>query len=212
MNLNSPQPILDQIPSQLTNVDLRTTGQNTSLYVVIGVLSCVLLVLVGLYGAKLVIGAPKLNKLISTHVVPTGYFRANQSLYINVSNRLFENHPTNFAVTLSLDDQPRTVWIKEYLTESRDVYVLKTEIQGLMFSLQTGPPGAGAPWRIAFLAPILRSVNKNVVLTSNKSSVWAVSPAWPGNLIYLTFRPEGGNLYWTSSPGDQLSHIHLVQN
>jgi hypothetical protein len=207
------KPILDQISFDFGDIDAPIqTKRNIPLYVAIAVLACGLLIVLGLYASKLIIGSPDVEKIMSTRLVPTGYLQANKSHYVNVGDRLFADHPTNFSVSMSLDKEPRTVWIQEFLNEARDSFVLKTEIQGLVFSLQSGPPGAGAPWGVAFLAPVVRALNNNVVLMPNKSSFKAISPAWPDDLIYLTVYQETGQIYWTSSPGNQLAQITLVQN
>lgn len=208
------RPIIDEIPFNLSTLHdpIQKPNKNLYLYITIGVLGCGVLVLIGMYAAKLVLGPADMKKLFPTCIVPTGFLQAGKNHYINVGERVFPDHADNFAMALSLDDEPRTVWIQEFIDESRTQFILKTEIQGLMFSIQTGPPGAGAEWGIAFVSPLVRAVNKNVVLLVNKQSLIAAAPAWPDGAIYLARYPDKPHLFWSSSPGHQISQIRLVQN
>ena len=214
---HTPKPILDQFAIQFTPGRSASPGPGLStkkpifLYVVIGILAFVALLAICLLVSKQVLGDTNLKTLLPLCVVPTGYLQANKDYYINVNERIFPDHPNNLSMSLTLTKDPKTVWIQEFVDENRTQFVFKTEINGLMFSLQIGPPGTGTEWGIAFVAPIVRAVNSNVILKNNQSSMVAITPAWPENCVFLSAYQDKPELYWTSSPGDQLSSLKLVQ-
>ena len=107
MDLHTPKPIAEQIPFNVTDAKKRPN----TMYVVIGGLACALLAILGFYGIKLILESVAANKRMS-RMAPTGFLQANQS-FMNANSRLFKDHPSNFAVTLSMDAEPRTVWNTE---------------------------------------------------------------------------------------------------
>jgi hypothetical protein len=213
--LSTPRPILDEYTLQFTPrqaLPLVKPKRTIYLYIAIGILGLVALLAICLLLSKQVLGATNIKNLLPLCVVPTGYLQANDNLYINVSSRIFGEHPTNFAMDLTLGSDPQTVWIQEFVDEKRTQFVFKTEIMGLMYSMQVGPPGTGTQWGVAYVAPLVRALNTNVIIKNNQSSMIAVTPAWPDGGVFLTKYDNKDSLFWTSSPGNQLSSLRLVQN
>jgi hypothetical protein len=195
-------PISDKIPFFATVPQKNPVG----LYVVCGVL-IVLLITVTIYSFTK--KTTRKAKVVQTQ--NTGYLRVNDGQYINVKSRIFPNHEFNYSVSLTLGEKPETIWIQEFVSGSSSKFVLKTEIQGLIFALQQGPPGAGAPWGIAYLAPVVKAVNNNVFLTEHKKTMSALSSTWQDeNLTFLRFCPKSQEIFWSKPDMPYLSEIQLV--
>lgn len=74
--------------------------------------------------------------------------------YINLGPQLGANDPRNLSFSLVLETRPRTVWMQQYVT--RNNFILKTEVNGIVFSMQTGPPPGveAVEPNMAFVAPV----------------------------------------------------------
>ena len=67
----------------------------------------------------------------------------------------------------------------------------------MVYSIQHGPPGAGAEWGLAFVGPI--GSFSSVVFDENMT---ATKPGWPDDGVNLTERNQ--KVYWTTAAGTEV--------
>lgn len=185
--MTSQTPLVDRYPAISSSKKYPA-----SLYISFVVISCIALVAVGFL----------LFRPVSQMLIPTGYLCTNEHNYLNVSERLFPEHPTNLTRAIAVAKEPVTIWMQEFLNEDRTRFVLKTEVEGIMYAVQMGPPGAGAEWGIAFVGPL--GAYPNVTFDKN---MMASKPAWPDEGTRLTERND--KVFWTNTVSRSV--IRMVQ-
>ena len=139
-------------------------------------------------------------------LIPNGYLRVNKRRYITAGDYLFPDNDQNATRGLTLTATPQTIWLQVYIDEAKTKFYLKTEIEAIMYSFQTGPPGLGVAWGTAFIAPF--GFNANIVFQLTKHSLVALNAAWPDQSVYFTSN-EQEELLWTADPLQQLDRIEF---
>jgi len=89
------------------------------------------------------------------------HIRTADGRFINGTERIFTTSEENMALMIHVSNTPVTSWLLEENTDG--TFTVTTEIDGLIYSIQDGAPGTGAPWGIAYLAPIIDPIGSDVV-------------------------------------------------
>ena len=124
-----------------------------------------------------------------------GYLRTAEGEYVNVLDRLFPAHPSNFSMALTLSSLRDTFWWME--PTGAETFALKTELDGAVYSIQMGPPGTGAEWGVAFVAPSGAGPELLFTLTTQKN-LQPVDSAWPYESRYWSQQDK--QVFWSASP------------
>lgn len=166
-------------------------SSNKNSYIWIGVVFflavCVGLVLFFTYKKK--------NHASQSNRFVHGYIRSGEK-YINVGTRIFPEHETNLATSLVLETTPKTTWTQEF-SQNKKHFSLRTELFGLVFTIQKNPPGLGTEWGIVYIAPIGSSKTSNQTVFFN-SDFQATEGPWSESETFLG-TAESGNLVWLAS-------------
>jgi hypothetical protein len=130
-------------------------------------------------------------------------------LYLTASEPVFPRHPENKTVLLHLTASPKTLWEAEQVragaqTDGR--FILKTRFAGKMYSIQSGAPGFGVPYGMAFAGDMGRPYGTNVVFRIVKGPggpVFAsVSSTWPdGDFRSLALASDQRVVFWANETG-----------
>lgn len=125
-----------------------------------------------------------------------GYIKSGEK-YVNVGTRIFPEHDTNLSTSLILETTPKTTWTQEFSHNNKKNFSLRTELFGMIFSIQKNPPGLGTEWGIVYIAPIASSKTTNQTVFFN-SDFQALEGPWSENETFLG-SSESGNMVWLSS-------------
>lgn len=127
--------------------------------------------------------------------------------FINIGPRIFPKNPGNLSNFLVLEDKPQTIWIQEL--DEDQTFILKTEANGIIFSIQKNPPGAGAEWGVAYAAPMFASEKQNVIFTSK---FHATEGVWSENDVYLKTSDNHDNnfLFWDPDSKKSIKKLKMV--
>lgn len=197
------QCILDTIPFKLES---QSTKQRL-IYLVFGIIGFVLIVIIACLSANIITKSQQRNLISPTLFAPNGFLKVNSKLYVNVDQRIFSDHESNFSLSLSVSTTPRTIWSQIY-NNTRTQFLLKTEINGHIYTCQCGPPGAGAKWGIAFVAPATSPVNTDIVFNSDWNPM---NDPWPDGYKYLKIDDDTKYLFWTDNKSLKIKNFNIVQ-
>lgn len=120
------------------------------------------------------------------------YLKTNEDRYINTQEKIFPINSQNHTMMIHTSPDPVTVWQIDFQDDERLLFSLKTEIGGLVYSVQDGAPGTGAPWGIAYVGPVINPVGSDVVFKFlEDNTLVATSSTWPGgNYVFLGLSNE----------------------
>jgi hypothetical protein len=124
--------------------------------------------------------------------------------FVNVGNLIFPDNDENESRFIEVAFENTTFWRKEFVNRAKDSFVLKTEIEGIVYAVVAGSPGYASPWRCAYVAPIYDSI-PYVVFDRNfhaKNNVWPED----ANSRYLGVSEEGW-MYWNTRQDAKLKFV-----
>jgi len=171
----------------------KTAPFKVGLPIVIGVLVAVILALVVVFVFR------ELNRKPKPPVAAPqrsgdeqpGFLRANRNQFVNLGQRA-----ANGVWPLELRDTAQTVWVRTWVAGG-----------GGVFTLRTVPAGGGV------LAGIVRSAPQAVVSVSGELVQFqpnGSSIAASGSDRFLSVGEDATTLFWSDSPGHQLSEITFL--
>lgn len=124
-----------------------------------------------------------------------GYLRTAEGEYVNVFDRLFPAHPSNFSMALTVSALRDTFWWMQ--PTGNETFALKTEVDGAVFSIQIGPPGTGAEWGVAFVAPT--GAGQELLFTRKpQKNIQPVDSAWPDDSRHY-WSQRDKQVFWSAS-------------
>ena len=126
--------------------------------------------------------------------------------YLTATEHIFPDHPENKTILLHLTPSPLTRWEAEQVRAGRQTdgrFILKTKRNGRMYSIQSGAPGFGVPYGLAFAGDMGKPHGTNVVfqvLKGPKGALFSsVSSTWPdGDFRSLALASDQSVVVWAS--------------
>lgn len=131
-----------------------------------------------------------------------GYLKIGNQ-FVNVGDFIFAENEENFSRYLVATNEKLTIWEKQYI-ETYKYFILKTEIDGVMYSFINGSPGYDALFKICSLSPLTNGSENIVIFEKNfqaTENVWSETES-----KFLSIQTEN-ILFWNATQQDKLKLI-----
>ena len=161
--------------------DILAVSNNNGIWITLIILGVMILVVLAIVFIR------KPSKIVS------GYLKIGEK-YVNIGDFIFPDNEENPSKYLLVEPNKKTLWEKQFLDKKRSKFVLKTEIEGIMYTFVRGSPGHEAPIKICAVMPIID--NESVIFQNDFS---AFENVWNDFDSKELFVDEDHILFWSSS-------------